>query len=64
MAKKADLDKKDTFKISKFTKEQLVNAKKYSNRKDLLNALLQENKLYSFDETDELINKFESKKVI
>lgn len=64
MAKKADLDKKDTLNISKFTKEQLVNAKKYSNRKDLLNALLQDNKLYSFDETDELINKFESKKVI
>lgn len=64
MAKKADLEKIDTLKISKFTKEQLVNAKKYSNRKDLLNALLQENKLYSFDETDELINKFENKKVI
>jgi len=64
MAKKADLEKIDTLKISKFTKEQLVNAKKYSNRKDLLNALLQDNKLYSFDETDELINKFENKKVI
>jgi len=55
MAKKAGLEKKETLKISKFTKEQLVNAKKYSNRKDLLNALLQENKLYTFDETDELI---------
>lgn len=64
MAKKVELDKKDTLKISKFTKEQLVNAKKYSNRKDLLNALLQEDKLYSFYETDELINKFENKKVI
>jgi len=64
MAKKADLEKIDTLKISKFTKEQLVNAKKYSNRKDLLNALLQDNKLYSFDETEELINKFENKKVI
>ena len=64
MAKKAELEKKETAVIAKFTKEQLVNAKKYSNRRDILNALLEADKLYSFGETDELINKFEKKKVI
>ncbi|WP_024622143.1 hypothetical protein [Metaclostridioides mangenotii] len=64
MAKKAELEKKETAVIANFTKEQLVNAKKYSNRRDILNALLEADKLYSFGETDELINKFEKKKVI
>jgi len=64
VAKKAELEKKETAVIANFTKEQLVNAKKYSNRRDILNALLEADKLYSFGETDELINKFEKKKVI
>ncbi|HGM3364496.1 TPA: hypothetical protein ACKOMM_003560 [Clostridioides difficile] len=42
----------------KFTKEQIVNSKKYVNRKDLLNAILKENELYSFSEVEEIINSF------
>ncbi|VIF48688.1 hypothetical protein [Clostridioides difficile] len=42
----------------KFTKEQIVNSKKYINRKDLLNAILKENELYSFSEVEDRINKF------
>ncbi|MDO0226067.1 hypothetical protein KLN46_18365 [Clostridioides difficile] len=42
----------------KFTKEQIVNSKKYVNRKDLLNAILKENDLYSFSEVEDRINKF------
>ncbi|WLD27660.1 hypothetical protein CDIFMA2_15420 [Clostridioides difficile] len=42
----------------KFTKEQIVNSKKYITRKDLLNAILKENELYSFSEVEEIINKF------
>ena len=42
----------------KFTKEQIVNSKKYINRKDLLNAILKENELYSFLEVEEIINNF------
>ncbi|HBF6506487.1 TPA: hypothetical protein KOT38_003931 [Clostridioides difficile] len=42
----------------KFTKEQIVNSKKYVNRKDLLNAILKENELYSFSEVEDMINKF------
>ncbi|EQK51625.1 hypothetical protein [Clostridioides difficile] len=41
------LSKEDNYK---FTKEQIVNSKKYVNRKDLLNAILKENDLYSFSE--------------
>ncbi|HHI5792494.1 TPA: hypothetical protein ACP6IR_002268 [Clostridioides difficile] len=49
------LSKEDSYK---FTKEQIVNSKKYVNRKDLLNAILKENELYSFSEVEEMINKF------
>ncbi|MCP8385436.1 hypothetical protein NMF90_05340 [Clostridioides difficile] len=42
----------------KFTKEQIVNSKKYVNRKDLLNAILEENELYSFLEVEDRINNF------
>ncbi|HFK2931409.1 Uncharacterised protein [Clostridioides difficile] len=49
------LSKEDDYK---FTKEQIVNSKKYVNRKDLLNAILKENDLYSFSEVEDRINKF------
>jgi len=49
------LSKEDDYK---FTKEQIVNSKKYVNRKDLLNAILKENELYSFSEVEEIINNF------
>ncbi|MFR0018661.1 MAG: hypothetical protein ACLRU3_01770 [Paraclostridium sp.] len=57
MAKETNLDE------LKFTKSQIVNSKKYRIRKDLVNALLDEDKLYSFDEVDKLINKFMKSKV-
>ncbi|EGT2204538.1 hypothetical protein DFW37_15700 [Clostridioides difficile] len=49
------LSKEDNYK---FTKEQIVNSKKYVNRKDLLNAILKENELYSFSEVEDRINNF------
>ncbi|HBF4754214.1 hypothetical protein LVT94_19050 [Clostridioides difficile] len=49
------LSKEDNYK---FTKEQIVNSKKYVNRKDLLKAILKENDLYSFSEVEEIINSF------
>ncbi|WP_255611909.1 hypothetical protein [Clostridioides sp. ZZV13-5731] len=51
-----DLDKKSN--DYKFTKEQIANSKKYVNRKDLLNAILEENELYSFSEVEDMINNF------
>ncbi|MGO0986717.1 hypothetical protein ACTPEW_12345 [Clostridioides difficile] len=49
------LSKEDNYK---FTKEQIVNSKKYVNRKDLLNAILKEDELYSFSEVEDRINNF------
>ena len=43
---------------SKFSKEQLLKSKKYSNRKDLLGVLLEDDKEYSFAEVDAEIDKF------
>lgn len=36
----------------------MVNSKKYVNRKDLLNAILKEDELYSFLEVEDRINNF------
>lgn len=42
----------------KFTKEQIVKAKKYRDRRDLVNALLVRDNSYTLSEVDELIDKF------
>lgn len=46
----------------KFTKKNILKSKKYQNRKDILNVLL-EDKEYSFSEVDALIDKFMKGKV-
>lgn len=43
---------------TKFTKEQIIKAKKYRDRRDLVNAILVNNNSYTLTEVDELINKF------
>lgn len=47
----------------KFAKENILKSKKYHKRKDLINVLLLENKLYSYSEVDTLIEKFLKGKV-
>lgn len=42
-----------------FTKEQLVKSKKYVHRRDALNALLEDNKPYTFDEVDGILKQFD-----
>ena len=42
-----------------FTKEQLVKSKKYVHRHDALNALLEDNKPYSFTEVDGILKQFD-----
>lgn len=59
---KAEKDKKIEAETL-FTKEQLVSAKKYVHQKDLLNILLENDKTYSFKETDCLIEEFLKKEV-
>ena len=47
----------------KYTKEQLLKAKRYSQRKDLINALLEDNRQYTIDEVDAAIENFLKGKV-
>lgn len=42
-----------------FTKDQLVKSKKYVHRRDALNALLKDNKPYSFTEVDGILKQFD-----
>lgn len=41
-----------------FTKEQLLNSKKYANRRDALAALLVDGKTYTLKQVDSLLDKF------
>jgi len=50
--------KKETVKESTFSKEQLINSKKYKHRVDLLEVLLQDNKRYSISDVNKEIQKF------
>lgn len=49
--------------LNKFSKEQLLSAKKYINNKDILNVILENGKTYSFDEVDGLLTKALERKV-
>jgi len=46
-----------------FSKNQILSSKKYRDRKDLINVLLKNDKSYSLDEVDDLIDKFMKGKV-
>lgn len=49
--------------VQKFTKEQLLACAKYSARKDIMDALLDENKKYTKAEADTLLEKYMKGKV-
>lgn len=42
----------------KFSKAQILASTQYANRRDLVDALLEDDKQYNKKEVDELINKF------
>lgn len=46
-----------------FSKQQLVESRKYANRRDLLKALLEDGKTYTVAEVDAAIEKFMKGKV-
>lgn len=46
-----------------FTKKQLLESKRYRDRKDLINVLLKNEQTYSFKEVDDLIEKYMKGKV-
>ena len=41
-----------------FSKEQILQSKKYRDRRDLLSVLLADNESYSFKAVDDIIKKF------
>lgn len=43
----------------KFSKEQLVKSQRYVHRRDALNALLADDKTYSFAQVNDILNKFD-----
>lgn len=47
----------------KYTKKQIVNSKMFCNNKDLLNALLKENKTYTKEEINEIVENYMKGKV-
>lgn len=59
---KADNAEAKVTKVT-FTKAKILTFKCYFNRVDLLNVLLDENKAYTTDEVDALIEKFMKGKV-
>lgn len=48
---------------NKFTKNQILASKKLSYSKDLINAILEEDKTYTLKEVETEINKYLKKKV-
>ena len=53
------VEKKET----KFTKEQLLASRRFRGKKDLLVALLKDNKLYTVNDVDELVEKYNKTEV-
>lgn len=45
--------------VPTFTKEQLVTSRKYTHRRDALNALLKNDEPYSFAQVDEVLKQFD-----
>lgn len=60
LAKKA---KKDADSTAKFTKVQLIMSSRYEFKKDLIDALLDGNRTYTFEEVDKMINDYMRKEV-
>ncbi len=46
-----------------FEKEQLLSSERFRNKRDLLNALLRENKLYAVSQAEEMIEIYMKGKV-
>lgn len=55
---KEKVEEKNVKEQDTYSKDSIVKSKKYSNRKDLLNALLKDDKSYTFNEVDDIIDKF------
>ncbi len=49
--------------VSKFSKQQIIKSKRFRNRVDVLNVILDENKQYTLEDVEKEINKFMKGKV-
>ncbi len=58
-AKATPADVSEALEAPTFTKSQIVKSNKYMARRDALNALLIDNKEYSFTEVDGILKKFD-----
>ena len=58
-------EEKKTEKAAKnpYTKDQILLSEKYTKRRDLINALLEEDKEYTIEEVDAVMDKFLKGKV-
>lgn len=54
----ADVEVKEPKVKITFTKAKILKCKRYENRVDLLNVLLDDSKVYTFDEVNSAIEKF------
>lgn len=64
MAKKPEI-KQETVQtpVDRYSKAQILASNRYANRKDALAVILDDKKVYSPDEVDDLLNKFMKGKV-
>ncbi len=62
MADKKEVENK-TVKTAKFSKDELVNSNKFVDYVDVLNAILEDEKTYTIEETENIIDKFLKGKV-
>ena len=51
-------EKKDIVNEKKFSKDSLMNSRKYSSKKILLKVLLKDEEMYSMKETDLIVEKY------
>lgn len=49
--------------VAAYSKEQLAASKRYATKRDIISALLENGKTYTFDEVDALIEKYMKGKV-
>lgn len=43
---------------NKYSKQQILKSKKYSDKQDLINALLKDNSQYTLSQVDKILNDF------
>lgn len=58
MANKKEFEKPIVKELPKFTKSQIVGSQKYERFKDFLNGNLEDDKMYSMQDVDSLLEKF------